>query len=355
MFLQIVTPLIAFTFIGNAAIAREPVEVALESSLSSDGDHIRQLAFDGDPESYFASKGPAKPEDHFTMTFDEPIVVRSIRIRSGRPNGKDALEAAEIAISADGKTFEPVGAIESDSAEVKLPDAGRRAKSIRIRPNRELDHPIAIREIGIQGDADLAVFKYPVEFELDLADAPELKDWTESAARVCERQYAMINTELEEEGFHPPRRIRLRMRKMEGVANAGGGRITAAVAYFKRRPDDVGALVHETVHIVQSYRGRGAPGWLVEGIADYIRFFKYEPDKIGPINAEKAHYNSGYRTSAAFLNYAATKYDKELINKLNKLLRNGMYNPNVFKEFTGKTLEELDAEWRESLRAKDPG
>ena len=49
--------------------------------------------------------------------------------------------------------------------------------------------------------------------------------------------------------------------------------------YFKANPDDIGAMVHETVHCVQLYRGRGNPGWLVEGVADYVRFFKYEPGK----------------------------------------------------------------------------
>ncbi len=42
-------------------------------------------------------------------------------------------------------------------------------------------------------------------------------------------------------------------------------------------------MVHETVHCVQRYRGRGNPGWLVEGVADYVRFFKYEPKKPAPL------------------------------------------------------------------------
>ena len=43
-------------------------------------------------------------------------------------------------------------------------------------------------------------------------------------------------------------------------------------------------MIHETCHVVQRYRGRGNPGWLVEGVADYVRFFVYEPGKAGPVN-----------------------------------------------------------------------
>ena len=51
----------------------------------------------------------------------------------------------------------------------------------------------------------------------------------------------------------------------------------------------IGSVVHELVHVVQEY-GRArrenpeatrSPGWLVEGLADYIRWFLYEPQSHG--------------------------------------------------------------------------
>jgi hypothetical protein len=126
------------------------------------------------------------------------------------------------------------------------------------------------------------------------------------------------------------------------------------VSWFKRHPDDVGAMVHETVHVVQAYRyGRGGnrnPGWLVEGIADYVRFFKYEPGKAGPVRADK-HYDGSYRVTATFLNYVSEKYDKELVRKLNAAMRQGKYSDDLFKDATGKTLQELDDEWRTTLKS----
>ena len=83
---------------------------------------------------------------------------------------------------------------------------------------------------------------------------------------------------------------------------------------FQMHLDDIGAMVHETTHIVQQYRTRNNPGWLVEGIADYVRFFKYEPGKIGPTSRPKwPHYDGSYRVTAAFLQYLTTQYDKEIV------------------------------------------
>jgi hypothetical protein len=125
-----------------------------------------------------------------------------------------------------------------------------------------------------------------------------------------------------------------------------------SVKYFKSHPDDVGAMVHETTHIVQNYRRRGNPSWLVEGVADYVRFFKFEPGKIGPINAERARYDRSYRVTAAFLAYVSDKYDKQLVLKLNERMRAGEYKEEIFQELTGKTVQELNDEWRASLQKK---
>src|SRR4029079_1285865 len=125
-----------------------------------------------------------------------------------------------------------------------------------------------------------------------------------------------------------------------GVAMAGGSRITGSARYFKAHPEDVGAMIHETTHIVQRYRSRSNPSWLVEGLADYIRNFVFEPGKGRRPNPERAHYNDSYQTTAAFLVYGTHKYDRTLISKLNTLMREGRYREDGFKEFTGKTVQE---------------
>ncbi len=68
------------------------------------------------------------------------------------------------------------------------------------------------------------------------------------------------------------------------------------------------------------------------------------------MNPRRAHYNNSYRTTASFLAYVSDKYDKHLVLKLNKLMREGQFKMDAFKELTGKTAQELDEEWLESLR-----
>jgi hypothetical protein len=161
----------------------------------------------------------------------------------------------------------------------------------------------------------------------------------------------MINDELMSDGYKPPHQVTMRLKtKYRGVAAAGGGEIVGSVKFFTDHPDDVGAMVHETAHIVQNYQRRGNPGWLVEGVADYVRFFKFEPGNLGMINADDAHYNSSYRVTAAFLAYVTVKYDKALVIKLNKRMRDGEYKEEIFQDLTGKTVHELDEEWRQTLK-----
>jgi hypothetical protein len=335
--------------LAAAAHAAPPVAATVETTLTSADGQIRMLAFDGDPGSYFASKQNPGPGDHFTLVFGKPVAVSAVVATTGRPEGGDRLDAGTLAVSADGKTFEPLARFTDGVARAR--PAGRQVRAVRVQPAGALKHPLILREIAIESDPPVAVFKYPVEFVADATAAPQMKDWLDKVARVCEQQYPMICEELKSDGFKPPRRVTLTLDKDDdGVAATSGSHITAAVRYFTAHPDDVGAMVHETAHVVQDYGDRDNPGWLVEGIADYIRFFKYEPGKVGRISPSRARYEAGYRESAAFLAYVADKYDKELVRKINALLRAGKYRDEVFKELTGKTVGELGAEWKASLR-----
>ena len=336
-----------------AGFAASPVAATVETTLTSAEDHIRMLAFDGDSATYFASKQNPGAGDHFTLVFDRPVAVTSIQAITGRPGGGDQLDVGSLAVSTDGKTFKSLAQFVNGVARAQL--KGQRIRAVRIQPAGNLNHPLAVREITVESDPPVAMFKYPVEFTVNASDAPEMTDWIEKTARVCERQYPMICEELRSEGFKPRQQVTMTLKKdYKGVASTSGAAITGAVRYFTAHPDDIGAMVHETVHVVQNYRGGNKPGWLVEGIADYIRFFKYEPGKIGRMNPDRVRYDGSYRQSAAFLAYVTQKYDKELVRKINALLREGKYKEEVFKELTGKTVEELGEEWKASIR-REPG
>lgn len=321
----------------------------VESSMPTASRQIRQFAFDGDTETYFASANHPGGGDHFTLVLDRPVPVSSIAVVTGRPDGSDTLDAGAMEVSDDGIAFAELAKFADGSARGDA--KGRSIRAIRVRPTSDLTHPLVIREIQVDSAEPVATFGYPVEFAVDVTDAPEMKEWAEKAARLCERWYPKINEALKSEGHRPRTYVSLVLSgSSKGVAMAGGGKITGSVRFFKKNPDDLGAMIHETVHIAQGYRNRNNPSWLVEGVADYYRFFVYEPGKAGPVNPKRAHYNGCYRTTATFLAYLADEYDDEIVFKLNTLMREGRYKKEAFEELTGETLQELDEEWLASLR-----
>jgi len=92
--------------------------------------------------------------------------------------------------------------------------------------------------------------------------------------------------------------------------------------------------------------------WLILGIADYVRFFKYEPGKLPPLDSSMIQYNANSKATAAFLAFLTEKYDNAIVRKLNQLLRAGKYQDEAFRDLTGKTLPQLNEEWRASLIPK---
>ena len=326
-----------------------PITATVESTLVTAPGQIRQFAFDGDPQTFYASTGKPTGSDHFSLVLEKPVGVKSIEVATGRADGSDRLMGGLLEFSADGKEFQEVAKFQDGVARFEAKD--RAVQAIRISPGPEQVNPLVIREITLGSIEPVATFKYPVEYTIDVADAPEMKEWAEEVAKLCEVWYPRINDFLKSDGYKPPTQVSLSLKaNYTGVAEAGGNRIKGSVKFFKEHPDDLGAMIHETCHVVQRYRGRRNPGWLVEGVADYFRFFIYEPGKAGPVNPRRAHYNGSYRTTATFLAYVSEKYDKELVSKLNVLMREGRYKEEEFKNLTGKTVQELDEEWLASLR-----
>jgi hypothetical protein len=194
------------------------------------------------------------------------------------------------------------------------------------------------------------------EITIDTSETPELKDWAEKLRPVVEQWYPTIVEYLPSEGYTAPRQLSITFKNMDGVAYTRGTRIVCAAAWFKAHPDDQGAVIHELAHVVQQYRGGGNPGWLVEGVADYIRWIKYEPEAKRPRpDPRRAKYTDSYRTTAAFLEYVAAAHEHEVVVRLNQAMRQGRYRPELWKEYTGKTVDELWEAYVKTLPVKAAG
>jgi hypothetical protein len=333
----------------DAKPANKPVRAAVDTTLATADKHIRQFAFDGDVNSYFLSAQNAGKADHFTLVFDRPVIVQAVTATTGRPQGGDGLDEGTLQVSTDGKKFEDVARFAKGAATGKL--NGQKIQVVRIQPSADLQHPLAVRELTIDSEPAVAVFKFPVEFVIETIDDAALRPWFEKVARLCEHEYSAIAEELHSTGFKPRTVVELALKSdYDGVAATSGGRIIGSVKYFKSHPDDQGAFIHETVHVLQDYRTPGNPGWLVEGIADYIRFYRWEPMKPKPLKPDQAKYNGSYRTTAAFLAFLSESYDRDVVAKLNRAMREGEYQEEIFRVLTKKTVQELEQEWKASLK-----
>jgi hypothetical protein len=193
-----------------------------------------------------------------------------------------------------------------------------------------------------------------VRVSVDTDDAPEVADWGKKAKALVEKWHPLIADLLPSDGFTPPRQVRLVFKKdMKGVAGTSGDTITISARWVQKHPDDLGMVVHELTHVIQGYRRPGRNnGWLVEGIADYVRFYHFEPQKKVTVNPHRAKYRDGYRTTAAFLAWIEKDRDKDIVRKLNAALRAGKYDDELFKTYTSKTLDELWDAFVASLERK---
>ncbi|MCC9165776.1 basic secretory family protein [Pontibacter harenae] len=130
-----------------------------------------------------------------------------------------------------------------------------------------------------------------------------------------------------------------------GVAAASNGIIRYSPLWMLRNPNDIDVVTHEAFHIVQAYEGGAGPGWLTEGITDYVRY------KYGVANAAgnwslpdlkpEHSYTNSYRITGRFLAWLENNVNAKIVDSLDAALRSKAYTPETWVKLTGKTVDEL--------------
>ena len=142
----------------------------------------------------------------------------------------------------------------------------------------------------------------------------------------------------------------------DGVAYAHDGRVTVSSKWLHSRPNDLDLMTHEIMHIIQSYPNGAGPGWLTEGIADFVRFkYGIDNEKAGWSLTEfskKQNYTNSYRITARFLEWLSQNYNKKIVYNLDKKLRSNTYSPELWKEYTGFTIDQLWEKYSENPSLK---
>ncbi len=218
--------------------------------------------------------------------------------------------------------------------------------------------------LALQGGAapvsdPLARYVYPLaptvaspRIVVDTKEAPEAAAWARTAAALMRSWYPTVRSLLATEGSKVPKELRLTIKpKIGPPAYCDGEGITVKAEWVRDHPDDLGIVIHEMTHAVQAYPdGKDQPGWLVEGIADYVRWWRYEPEPPhARIDPAKANYTDAYRTTAYWLAWTSKRYDMRLVPSLDREMRAGRDPLPVFAKLTGK---EPAALWAEFLATK---
>ena len=112
--------------------------------------------------------------------------------------------------------------------------------------------------------------------------------------------------------------------------------------WIEKNPDDIGLVIHELTHVIQAYPSPH-PGWLTEGVADYIRWAIYEGKPLDwfPIDKKPQGYKASYQVTGGFLLWLELDRAPGIVRKLNAAMRHKAYDQEVFKTETGLTLDEL--------------
>jgi Peptidase of plants and bacteria len=198
------------------------------------------------------------------------------------------------------------------------------------------------------------------DWTLDVSQSPALKEWAETQLRpAVDKWYPIWVDSLASDGFTAPKKFTITIKPIDGVAATGGTDVEVSESWIRgqiKNPEwneAVGSVMHELVHVVQQYGDQRNPGWLVEGIADYYRWFHFEPaehrPKLSARRAARAKYSDSYQTTAGFLEFIAKNHDHEFVVKMNAALRQGRYGPELWKEFTGLSVQDLWSEYVKSL------
>ncbi|EFJ24815.1 hypothetical protein SELMODRAFT_232195 [Selaginella moellendorffii] len=144
-------------------------------------------------------------------------------------------------------------------------------------------------------------------------------------------------------------RITFTVDDIGGVAYTSNDQIHLSASYVGDYSGDVareirGVMFHEMTHVWQ-WNGRGgAPGGLIEGIADFVRL----KANLAPSHWVKPgagnRWDEGYDVTARFLDYV-NSLSAGFVAKLNAKLATG-WSESYFQDLTGKSVGTLWSDYK---------
>jgi len=192
---------------------------------------------------------------------------------------------------------------------------------------------------------------------VDFSEAPEIKGLAERVRQIGNEMYPKVLAVLADDRSMLPQQFDIVFKQNTWRGNPGvtfGTTIRLNADWLARNPAGLEmVLVHEMAHVAQHYKWYDwlqTPSYWMEGIADYVRY------KLGythgwrcpQCSVEFPHYTSGYACAGAFLLFVDATCGSNVVRQLNAELRRGSYSEKFFAKATGKSQDELWAEFQKT-------
>ncbi|MEU3567347.1 basic secretory protein-like protein [Kitasatospora sp. NPDC036755] len=185
--------------------------------------------------------------------------------------------------------------------------------------------------------------------DLDYSQAPDLGPWLEQQKKTVADYYPTISDLITKGAFKAPGYFKIIMDPALTQYPAyawrnpatGNNEIHVNIGYTRNNKGDTGFLVHEAVHVAVWDNPTGRPGWLGEGLADWVRDYNFQPGTGAQHFGSDTNYDSGYQATARFIDYVSKTYNKP---DLAHFLNTTNYSEQLWTQLTGKTAQQL---WNE--------
>src|SRR6266700_1152028 len=181
---------------------------------------------------------------------------------------------------------------------------------------------------------------------------PTLSTYRANAQQEFAIAYPQLVTRWAANPNTAPRVVTLTFVKNLGAAaETSSDLIQVDLDYAHTNPYDPGVLTHELTHVVQGYPTYVV--WLTEAIANYSSQL-YGPRREEVFRSASkflpntTYLSDPYDTGSRFLFWLAQNKRHDIVDRLNRILQANTYTPTVFVQLTGKTLDQLWAQYQAS-------
>ena len=120
-----------------------------------------------------------------------------------------------------------------------------------------------------------------------VATRPKWRKWAAEAKARCEKFYPTIVSQLGGPNSRQPLSVTITFRKGRGIAGTAGTHIVCNAEWFTAASRRLRRRDPRTVPRGAGVWQQDVPGWVTEGIADYVRWFKFEPARAAPASQSR--------------------------------------------------------------------